>query len=247
MNTQVIRHALVWMAAPALVLALIFWCYLHGIALGVEPVGLDISAPWALKSAIGWILAGALLARFGKRLLASPFAVRRPWTTRSLIGAGMVCVTLTCETWLLADDSGVKHWVYDHLPVHATAAALLLGSYLLMRTQPPARCEPAAMPDAPTMLDVLTGTGRTQVPLDEVECLEADRNYINVHTEQRSYLVRQTLSSFEQSLRSQDFLRIHRSIIVNRAKIRERRRGGILVLRSGRTVRVSRAFSDRLN
>ena len=97
------------------------------------------------------------------------------------------------------------------------------------------------------MLDVMTGIGRTRVRVAEIECLEADRNYVSVHTPQRSYLVRQTLGSLEAALRSGTFLRIHRSSIVNRAMIRERRPGGVLVLHSGRTVRVSRAFSNRLN
>ena len=89
----------------------------------------------------------------------------------------------------------------------------------------------------------MTGTGRTRIRLQDIECLEADRNYVNVHTPQRSYLLRQTLSSLENSLQPGNFLRVHRSIIVNRAMIRERRRGGVLVLCSGRTVRVSRSFS----
>jgi DNA-binding LytR/AlgR family response regulator len=92
----------------------------------------------------------------------------------------------------------------------------------------------------------MTGTGRTRVRIEDIESLEADRNYVSVHTPQRSYLVRQTLGSLEASLRSETFLRIHRSTIVNRNRIRERRPGGVLVLQSGRTVRVSRAFSDRV-
>jgi DNA-binding LytR/AlgR family response regulator len=93
----------------------------------------------------------------------------------------------------------------------------------------------------------MTGTGRTSVRVDDIECLEADRNYVNVHTPDRSYLLRQTLTSLEKSLQPRDFLRVHRSIIVNRAMIRERRGGGVLVLRSGRVVRMSRAFARQMN
>jgi DNA-binding LytR/AlgR family response regulator len=67
-----------------------------------------------------------------------------------------------------------------------------------------------------------------------------------VHTPQRSYLLRQTLGSLEKSLRSEAFLRVHRSMIVNRARIRERRSGGVLVLDSGRKVQVSRGFAARV-
>lgn len=238
-----------WLSAPALVLVLMVWCQLHGLALGEHAVGLGISFPWAVRISAGWIMAGALLLRFGPAARDTPFAQRRPWTTRTLLVAATLGVTLASEYWLLPSDKLATHWLYERVPVHATFGLLMLGAWLLAqpRQAPQAVPSPPAAPPGPAMLDVLTGTGRTQVRLDEVECLEADRNYINVHTGQRSYLLRQTLASFEKSLGASDFQRIHRSIIVNRSKIRERRRGGVLVLNSGRMVRVSRAFADRLH
>lgn len=113
--------------------------------------------------------------------------------------------------------------------------------------RPTSESQPADPRPEPIIVEVMTGTGRTQVRLDDIECLEADRNYINVHTSQRTYLLRQTLSSLEKALKSRDFMRIHRSTIVNRAMIREKRGGGVLVLRSGRVVRISRAFARQLN
>jgi hypothetical protein len=244
-----------WMAAPLLVVVLTFWCQLHGLSLGHGPVSFGISAPWALEISAGWILAGALLARWGGPLSSRPFAQRRPWMARALLVAGIVTLTLVCEAWLLRDGKLLSLWLYERVPVHLTFAMLMLGGHRLwqhrqVQAAPVAVPVPVVVqvpPAAPTMLEVLTGTGRTRVRLDEVECLEADRNYINVHTGERSYLLRQTLASVEKSLCSADFQRIHRSTIVNRAKIRERRRGGVLVLCSGRTVRISRAFADRVH
>lgn len=235
-----------WLLAPGLVVLLSSWCQLHGSALGTEAVGLDVSLPWALRSAVGWVLTGGLLARFGTRILESAFADRNPWLTRGLIALAIPVLTLSSEVILLSGDTPAGLWLYNRLPLHLPFGALLLGGYLLIR----ARDRPVATEVAPRnsaqTVEVMTGTGRTQVSLDDVECLEADRNYINVHTPQRSYLLRQTLTSLEKSLRPDTFLRVHRSIIVNRAKIRERRRGGVLVLTSGRQVRVSRGFADRM-
>ncbi len=230
------------MAAAALVLARIFWCELHGLATGTDLVGLDVSMPWALKASAGWILAGALLGLYGARLQDTAFAARRPFVIRAALFAGVLTITLGSETWLLLGDTALSLWMYERAPAHATIAVLLVAGYLFLR-------KPATHPASPqaSMLDVMTGTGRTRVRIDDIECLEADRNYVSVHTPQRSYLVRQTLGSLEASLRSETFLRIHRSTIVNRNRIRERRPGGVLVLQSGRTVRVSRAFSDRVN
>ena len=224
-----------WMAAPALILVRVFWCELHGAATGLGTVGLDVSMPWALKASAGWILAGALLGLYGSRL--SPVLGARH--ILALVG-GVLMITLGSDTWLLAGDTPLSLWLYERLPPHATFAALLVAGYLFISTTNPVAPQPS-------MLDVMTGTGHTQVRVDEIECLEADRNYVNVHTPERSYLLRQTLASLEASLSSETFRRIHRSTIVNRAMIRERRRGGVLVMRSGRTVRISRAFADRVN
>lgn len=246
-----------WMAAPVLVVALMFWCQMHGLALGRNAVSLGNSFPWAVKVCAGWIIAGALLLRFGTPVLGPWHSRRRDWAARTLALAVVIVITLGSEYLLLPSDMLPAHWLYERLPVHATFGALMLVAWMLsqprrasdgQRIAEPGPCRaPAPEQPVPTMLDVLTGTGRTQVRLDEVECLEADRNYINVHTGQRSYLLRQTLASFEKSLAPANFQRIHRSVIVNRAKIRERRRGGVLVLSSGRTVRISRAFANRIH
>jgi hypothetical protein len=252
-----------WLS-PLLVLALAFWCSLHGRALGEAAVGMAIALPWAIKSAIGWTAAGMLLGAFGHRVFAAPLSCRRIWTLRALTVLAVFTVTLGSETWLLSGDVRVAEWLYNRAPLHVTFATLLVGGYLMLRARHeacanamagasaqvtgPAPVAAAAPPAAePVLVEVMTGTGRTRVRLDEIECLVADRNYVNVHTPQRSYLLRQTLSSLEQSLRTRDFLRIHRSTIVNRAMIRERRGGGVLVLRSGRMVRISRAFARQLN
>ena len=251
-----------WLAGPALVLVLSTWCQLHGRALGVEPVGLGVSMPWAIRSTVGWMLAGIFLAGYGERVISSITGKRNPCAARVLLALAIPVITLGVEVILLSGDNPLAIWLYDRLPLHLPFGALLFAGYLLLRARQlqqseaqvaaPAPMEDftpidgASIPDPPVLsVEVMTGTGHTRVALDDIECLEADRNYVNVHTPQRSYLLRQTLCSLERSLRPDTFLRIHRSIIVNREKIRERRRGGVLVLHSGRTVRMSRAFTDR--
>jgi hypothetical protein len=248
-----------WLSAPALVIALSSWCQLHGRALGLEPLGFGVSMPWALRSAFGWVLIGGLFAHFGDRVLTSRFANHHQWCARVLMTLTIPLVTLGSEVVLLSGETPTGLWLYNRLPLHLPSGALLFIGFLWIRARHQRSVErdsaPAASPEAaaaihhpsPLTVDVMTGTGRTTVSLEEIECLEADRNYINVHTPQRSYLLRQTLTSLEKTLRPDTFLRIHRSIIVNRSKIRERRRGGVLVLHSGRVVRVSRAFAARVN
>jgi hypothetical protein len=246
-----------WLMAPALVLVLNFWCQLHGSVHGVPAVDFGISIPWAVRAALGWILAGVLLERYGIRLLSSHLGARHPRAMAALMAGLVLSITLSSESLLVRGDEPLAVWLYEHLPLHAMFALLLVGGYLLLHAQArrAAMREPAVSSaslaaerkPATDMVEVMTGTGRTLVRITDIECLEAERNYINVHTSQRSYLLRQTLSSLEKSLCSREFLRVHRSMIVNRARIRERRQGGVLVLDSGRTVRVSRGFARQLN
>ena len=72
------------------------------------------------------------------------------------------------------------------------------------------------------------------------------RNYITVaHVSGRRYLLRQTMTTLARSLDPARFERVHRSTIVNREMVAEIRRGGVLVLRSGDTVQISRARRKR--
>jgi two-component system LytT family response regulator len=93
--------------------------------------------------------------------------------------------------------------------------------------------------------------GRTIfVPLDEVEFFEAARNYVQVHAGAGQYRVRETLSTFAARLPGSDFVRIHRSVIVNRNRIQELRRAFsgkyTVTLVSGKQVTLSRSHRRQL-
>jgi two-component system LytT family response regulator len=86
--------------------------------------------------------------------------------------------------------------------------------------------------------------------VQEVTWLEAYGNYVRFHTPQEVYTVRGTLSSFEGQLDPGRFVRIHRSVIVNREVVRElhsRRTGDFtLVTLSGERLTLSRNFRNRV-
>jgi two-component system LytT family response regulator len=83
-----------------------------------------------------------------------------------------------------------------------------------------------------------------------IEWIEADDNYVHVHTAQRSYLLRRTLQDLLSQLGERQFARIHKSTAVNISAI------VVLVplfkgdhevqLRSGKALRLSRRYKDAL-
>lgn len=71
--------------------------------------------------------------------------------------------------------------------------------------------------DAFTHLVNITDRGREyQVSLEKVYFIEANGNYVNLHEKDLSHLYRSTMSAFAETLNPVDFMRIHRSIIVNK-------------------------------
>lgn len=92
--------------------------------------------------------------------------------------------------------------------------------------------------------------------MNDTDWIEAADNYVNVHAHGVSnahgeeYVVRQTLWRMEEALSSRGFVRIHRSAIVNIARIREIQPwfGGeyVVLLRCGTKVAGSRAYRPNL-
>lgn len=84
----------------------------------------------------------------------------------------------------------------------------------------------------------------------EVDWITAAGDYVQLHTNGRTFLVRSTLSELEESLQSNDFVRIHRSTIVNLDRVQEitaLAQGDYAVrLKNGTRLRMSRAYRDRL-
>jgi two-component system LytT family response regulator len=83
-----------------------------------------------------------------------------------------------------------------------------------------------------------------------IEWLEADDNYVHVHTAARTWLLRRTLQDLLLQLGEQRFVRIHKSAAVNVAAISSLTplfKGDYEVhLRNGQTLRLSRRFKDAL-
>jgi len=86
--------------------------------------------------------------------------------------------------------------------------------------------------------------------VEEIDWLEAADNYVHIHVGRESHLVRETLQSLEDRLDPSQFLRIHRSTLVNVDRIRELQplfHGDYLVkLLDGTELSLSRGYRERL-
>ncbi|MFL5311075.1 MAG: LytR/AlgR family response regulator transcription factor [Myxococcales bacterium] len=88
------------------------------------------------------------------------------------------------------------------------------------------------------------------VPIAEIDWIEAQDYYVEVHSGGRGYLLRRSLKQLEERLDPRLFARVHRSAIVNVTRIESLRPATHgerdLVLRDGTQLKLSRMYRDRL-
>jgi two-component system LytT family response regulator len=88
------------------------------------------------------------------------------------------------------------------------------------------------------------------VPVSQIEYITASGPYVELHTSERAYLIREAIHSLEERLDPERFLRIHRSIIVRVELIDTFHRGAggdyEVQLKSGARLRVSRSRREEL-
>jgi two-component system LytT family response regulator len=97
---------------------------------------------------------------------------------------------------------------------------------------------------------VKTGTKVKIIPVADVEYLEADDDYVSVHTKEGSYLKNKTMSFFEQTLDNSQFVRVHRSYIIKIQDITRidpyEKDAHIAILKSGAKIPVSKTGYAKL-
>ncbi|MFO7446521.1 MAG: LytTR family DNA-binding domain-containing protein [Ignavibacteriaceae bacterium] len=96
---------------------------------------------------------------------------------------------------------------------------------------------------------VKSKAGYSLLNVEEIEWIEAAGDYVYLHCRSKKHLHRETMSNIEESLSSSDFLRIHRSVIVNMNKVKEiqaEAHGDYYVyLLSGSKVKLSRNYKEK--
>lgn len=85
-----------------------------------------------------------------------------------------------------------------------------------------------------------------RIGTDQIDRIEAERDYMRLHVGAHSYLLHQTISSLEERLDPQQFVRLHRSHIVRRDHIARLRHDGsgvwFAALADGGEIRIGRTF-----
>ena len=84
------------------------------------------------------------------------------------------------------------------------------------------------------------------VSVEDIDWVEADGDLLRLHTPKGTHVIRETMAQLEGKLPTAEFVRIHRSVIVNAARVREVQpwlKGDyVLTLHDGTKVRSGRTY-----
>ena len=147
---------------------------------------------------------------------------------------------------LFLNGPGIGHLPQEIAANFTLLAAVLAALDLAVHFIVPAQREQSYIRD----ISVKSKHGTFQLPLAQIERLEAQENYVALHTVTEVHLIRMTLSSLIGQLDPSLFTRIHRGVVINRAcveKIKSIGNGKLQVsLRSGAQTIASRAYANAL-
>lgn len=217
-----------------------------------------------VSTALGAVFFGIVIAGLARRVgdtLAKQARLILGWA-----GAGAVALALVrlfIDVWLdplvpnvTAGLPATFRWLLLWIGYFvAWSAAYLLLRYdrevaaqrSLLLALAKAAVRPAAEPE-PETLWVERNRQRVRVPVDRIEWVEAEGDYVRLHAGEAGGSIRMTLSAAERMLGPHGFIRVHRSVLARSSAIvaLERTRSGALraELRSGAKVPVGRRFAD---
>jgi len=134
-------------------------------------------------------------------------------------------------------DKAIQKWM-DH---HQTASSKQKTQELL---------DDVAQTAQKDRVVVKTGTKIKIIPVEDIIYLEADDDYVNIHTPGGSFLKNKTMAFFEKTLDATQFVRVHRSFIVRIQEITRidpyEKDSHLAILKSGDKVPVSKTGYGKL-
>tara|TARA_R110000787_G_scaffold68057_1_gene152309 strand:+ start:2413 stop:3249 length:837 start_codon:yes stop_codon:yes gene_type:complete len=156
----------------------------------------------------------------------------------------LVCFSLLGERYGFFDQGILLPLVYEWRK-DVVSYAVLAGTYWVYPLIRAHRAKPVG-----ERIEIREGNKALFLPPGDILEVEAAGNYVQFHTKDRVHLVRGTLATWEARLKDHGFARVHRSRLVNRARIgafKPKSSGDVeITLDDGRVVVGSRRYREAL-
>lgn len=240
------------------------YCTLYQALLMPTPPDFIGSLVWAVREWIVWLLITPLVFKSLRR------NVNGSLVNYLRIGSIILIATVSFRVSVdvLTDTRSAVESAMIFVPRYIAAVAVVLSLwhiYLLKSLtaqasrpsapaplDPPADEKPESKAAYPSVILVSKGSDQCLLQINKLECVVAARNYVELFADgDQPYLLRMTMSDVQALLPPADFVRIHRSHIVNIhaiERIKRQSSGNDLVrLRSGRELNIGRKFKEALD
>ncbi len=141
---------------------------------------------------------------------------------------------------------GFEYNVVDYLlkPIEFTRFLIAVNKVLGKHKQAPQSQAVLQTHPSRKFLFFNVGTKNVKLFLDEISYLESVREYVKIYYNNKSLLTKIRISDIEQTLLSHNFIRVHRSYIVNISKVDSFSNFEIEV--ASTTIPVSRTYKEKL-
>jgi DNA-binding LytR/AlgR family response regulator len=186
----------------------------------------------------------------------------RPWRRAALVAAafGVGVVLLADLSATRGDDRYVLSLQLPGWFVAVSALGVATDAFLrrwrgratetLPSEEPAGTGDADAAPDPAEWIAVRSPREIRLVGVEDISRLEADGRYARIHAAGGQHLAQHSLAELERMLDGSQFVRVHRSAIVNVRRIRSLRtddyRDFELLLDDGTSMRLSRTYRPRL-
>jgi len=99
-------------------------------------------------------------------------------------------------------------------------------------------------------IPVKSARDTTLIPTERIDWVSAAGHYLELHVGGETHLIREQLSRLEARLDPEQFVRVHRSVIVNLDRIKSLRPlfngDHLIILKNGQELNLSRTYHDKL-
>lgn len=193
-----------------------------------------------------WALATpAILASAGRRRVAGRTALRHA-AHHAVSGTLFVIAANALVHLPVLAEGGEPYLRRLALAVGTFYGPAMLAYAVLIAIGHATSAEASEAPGLPAKTLILRDRARVSiVPCADIRWVQAEDNYVLVHTDARTFTARQRIGDIEKELGDAGFLRIHRSILVRKTAVTEVRAKGHgdyeVVLDCGARLRGSRS------
>lgn len=165
---------------------------------------------------------------------------------RSRADIGVVFVTAHYEFAVAAFEIEAVDYLLKPVDPGRLATALIKARRARPALEAPRETAPPPDSDYVNTLWVQSRGGLLGIPLNTIEWIEAARDYVLLHTDNRSHILRATMTGLERQLDPALMVRVSRSAFVRRAVVvgltHQGRGGLVVILAGGAGVKVGATF-----